>query len=252
MLAFHFMFVARAEDLSVDTTDGLVRGAIVLSHRFGSPVIYEGAPISGEVAAAVLVNDRATLETMFALRFTYPRDATIHEAVARMVTAWNDQHDGVDYVVATDVGRAIHVRPAGGSPLDRVITLPQATGTATEIYRLVLVELAATGLEVSDPLVGFGLDDGSVPMTLSTRTATAAALLDEVLFATENKGTWYFHQPAVDRGRWQLAFVTNLPQNEWTLNRTPMVPPPPPAPIYQPWDDPVPPDRLPDDYCDGW
>lgn len=249
----HLAAAALADDLTVvDAVDGLVRGCVVLSSRFGRPIVFEGAPPTEKEEAAFRANDRAAIDAIYGLRFAYPAGATALEAVTRMVDTWNLQDDGPDYVVSTSVGRAIHVRPATGSPLDTRVTLPKATGTTSELYRLVLAELTRGGVPVVDAMAGHDLDGGTVQVTLPRRTASAAELLDEVLLSTDRMGTWHLLKLTAARGgAWRIAFVVNLPQNEWTLNRAPLVTPPAGEPPVPPWEDPNPSDRVSPD-SDPW
>lgn len=239
-----------AQDLTVDVVaEGLPRGCIVLSSRFGTPVVFEGAPPSSTTEEVFRSGDLQMMRSVFAFRFTYPDTASALGASERMVSEWNTSHDGADYV-ATTVGTAVHVRPVTGSVLDVELTLPEASGTPTELYHAVLRELARLDINIVDGLAGFLIDNGDQVVTLPNRSGTAAELLDQILVRTDRMGTWYVHKlTAAYGGHWQLVFVVNRPENEWRFNNSPLVGPYTDRPL-PPWEDPTQPDRVaPDGWC---
>lgn len=239
-----------AQDLTVDlVAEGLPRGCIVLSSRFGTPVVFEGAPPSSTTEEIFRTGDLQSMRSALALRFTYPQGATAQGAAERMVAEWNSRHDGADYTVTTQ-GSAVHVRPITGSVLDIEITLPAASGTPTALVHQVLAELARHDVRIVDGVAGFLLDNGDSVVTLPDVHGTASELLDQILVRTDRMGTWYLHRlTAAYGGNWQLVFVVNRTENEWRFNNTPLFGPSAERPI-PPWEDPSQPDRVdPDGWC---
>lgn len=198
---------------TVDVIDGgLMQAATILQARTGVMVTFEGVPrdIEGlhyQVAPTPQSPLHEVRLTREALRFEVPAGATALEALEVAVAASNASPDAyARYRVASD-GDALDVLPfevrtlAGWEPytplLDTVVTLPSATGTATQLYRALVVALSdvstvpvvdGVGLSALDPYwPGW---DRYGALTLRSPTAPARVLLDEIIGQADYADTW--------------------------------------------------------------
>ena len=120
--------------------------------------------------------------------------------------------------------------------LDTVVTLPSATGTATELYRALVAALGdASTVPVVDGCGRFALDSYREEqpygkLTLRSPSGPARVLLDEIISQSDYANSWSLvWVRAMDpSGRnpttphWGLGWDMVQPDDDAALNRTPL------------------------------
>lgn len=239
-------------DLEVDVVNGgLGRASFILIARNGTSINYEGVPRNLEGIHFVSVpsskgwpfptTPQQACER--GLKFSYPADASPRAALDAAVAAANAQPDAISrYRVIEQEGQLdlvpYEVRDASGwhpyTPLlDTVITLPNATGTPTALYRSLMPALTeAAHVQVLDGSGHSSLDllNPEDRITLPSATGPARTLLDQIFAHAQFANHWfmvwvYASDPEV--AGWYILFTQVQPEDEAMLNRTPL---PRPAP----------------------
>ncbi|MEZ4237928.1 MAG: hypothetical protein R3F59_17640 [Myxococcota bacterium] len=228
-----------AEPLRIDVAvGGLANASLVLQARTGTSINYEGVPRNVEgrhYRWDSLPNGDPVVRPMRngSLSVAYAADATPLEALEVLVAAANSSPESCALYRIQRTGTSLdlvptHILTDGGmvpysSIMDTIITLPSAVGDAEALYQSVVETLSSTvGIPIVDMAPNHALNDcSSPPLTLTSATGTARALLDQIFSQSTYANHWRlaYLSPGHQQEGWFMSFAIIRPEMDAILSR---------------------------------
>jgi len=243
MLVTLLLAGAWAGESTVDIVDGGLMGAArVLSVRYGTPINYEGFPLTAEGLhyTNTLRPDGTSKQTRvlepWAFQFAYESTGDVKQAAEAALGAWNSlpstlakytlrQNDSgsLEFVpseVLTAAGKYEPIRPL----LDTSVEPSLSKGTPTQLFFGLLADFSKTaGVEVRSGNEGWGICDSpdQVEREFSEKKAAARQFLDEIRAMCSTNTTWHLIWVTGEYQGWHLTVVKVLPDRDRAFNQIP-------------------------------